>query len=564
MTGVSEARRHPRDRGRGFRRTRPLTLAVLAATSLGLTALVRAGNASPSGATATPATAASRALPGRPASSGVASTRQTVTSHGSTTTATSGIQTIKHVVIVMQENRSFDSYFGTYPGADGFTLDSAGNVTNCVPDPQSGTCVKPYLDHQDVNTGGPHTEAAAIADEDGGRMDGFIKAAESAGLVQTAQCTTGLDLVDCFDPAGEQGSVCLQTQQLPGCDDVMGYHDRSDLPNYWAYADNFVLQDHMFEPVNSWSLPSHLYMVSAWSASCTQPNNPSSCQSDAAFPGDSEGLSPLAGNETYDAISGALLGSEFSNDPDDSASSPQPPDYQWADLTWLLYKNHVSWKYYLEQGTQPDCADAQVVCAQLPQTTGTPEIWNPLVDFADVHQDQQLSNIVDSSQFFSDASSGNLPAVSWVIPSGDDSEHPPGGISAGQAHVTKVINAIMSNPTLWDSTAIFLAWDDWGGFYDHVYPPSVDAEGYGMRVPALVISAYAKQHVVDHQQLSFDSYLKFIEDDFLGGQRLDPTTDGYLDNRPDVRENAPGLGDLVNDFDFARAPRQPVILNPTP
>jgi phospholipase C len=112
----------------------------------------------------------------------------------------------------------------------------------------------------------------------------------------------------------------------------------------------------------------------------------------------------------------------------------------------------------------------------------------------------------------------------------------------------------------WSSTAIFLSWDDWGGFYDHVTPPSVDANGYGLRVPGLVISPYAKSGYVDHQTLSFDAYLKFIEDDFLGGQRLDPKTDGRPDPRPDVRENAPILGDLALDFDFTQTPRLPLVL----
>ena len=89
----------------------------------------------------------------------------------------------------------------------------------------------------------------------------------------------------------------------------------------------------------------------------------------------------------------------------------------------------------------------------------------------------------------------------------------------------------------WKSTAIFVAWDDWGGFYDHVPPPTVDQNGYGLRVPGLVISPYAKRGYIDHQTLSFDAYAKFIEDDFLDGQRLDPKTDGRPDPRPDVREN---------------------------
>jgi phospholipase C len=112
----------------------------------------------------------------------------------------------------------------------------------------------------------------------------------------------------------------------------------------------------------------------------------------------------------------------------------------------------------------------------------------------------------------------------------------------------------------WDSTAIFLSWDDWGGFYDHVVPPVVDQQGYGLRVPGIVISPYAKQGVIDHQVLSHDAYNKFIEDDFLGGERLDPSTDGRPDPRPDVREANPILGTLTADFDFAQTPRPPLLL----
>jgi phospholipase C len=112
----------------------------------------------------------------------------------------------------------------------------------------------------------------------------------------------------------------------------------------------------------------------------------------------------------------------------------------------------------------------------------------------------------------------------------------------------------------WRSTAIFLAWDDWGGFYDHVVPPHVDVNGYGLRVPGIVISPYARKGYVDHQTLSFDAYAKFIEDDFLGGRRLDPKTDGRWDPRPAVRDAEPALGDLRRDFDFAQRPREPLLL----
>jgi phospholipase C len=152
-----------------------------------------------------------------------------------------------------------------------------------------------------------------------------------------------------------------------------------------------------------------------------------------------------------------------------------------------------------------------------------------------------------------------LPAVSWIVPTGAVSEHPPTRVSVGQNYVTGLVNAIMRGPN-WTSTAIFISWDDWGGFYDHVPPPSVDQNGYGLRVPGLVISPYARRGYIDHQILSFDAYAKFIEDDFLGGARLDPATDGRPDPRPGVRENAAVLGNLVRDFNFRQKPRRPLIL----
>jgi phospholipase C len=163
-----------------------------------------------------------------------------------------------------------------------------------------------------------------------------------------------------------------------------------------------------------------------------------------------------------------------------------------------------------------------------------------------------------------DAQAGTLPSVAWLVP-GEASEHPSSGsgVRAGQAYVTKMINAVMHGPD-WSSTAIFLTWDDWGGFYDHVLPPAVDENGYGLRVPGLMISPFARQGYIDHQTLSFDAYLKLIEDRFLGGQRLDPRTDGRPDLRPTVREDAPILGDLYQEFDFSQPPRQPLLLDPYP
>ena len=160
------------------------------------------------------------------------------------------------------------------------------------------------------------------------------------------------------------------------------------------------------------------------------------------------------------------------------------PIYAWTDLTYLMYKNNVSWAYYVAPGTQPDCDEetGPIACAPKPQKATTPEIWNPLPFFDTVKDDKQLSNIQNLDKFYTAAQTGTLANVVWVIPNDRTSEHPPSSVTVGQTYVTGVINAIMQSPD-WSSTAIFLAWDDWGGFYDHVVPPVVDQNGYGFRVP---------------------------------------------------------------------------------
>jgi phospholipase C len=421
-----------------------------------------------------------------------------------------GIDKIRHVVVIMQENRSFDSYFGTYPGADGIPMKhDAPSV--CVPDPVRGSCQRPYHDPNLVNIGGPHNEANARADVHGGAMDGFIGQAERGRL----GCLASLD------------PRCSGR----GAPDVMGYHDAREIPNYWRYAHDFVLQDHLFEPAGTWSLPAHLFMVSGWSARCSSATDPESCRTALGF--------QLGHGSTQNRV------------------------FPWTDLTYLLDRAHVSWRYYVAAGTEPDCRNGTMFCNKQGQMAGTPSIWNPLPRFDTVRSDEQVGDVQSAARFFVAARGGTLPSVSWVVPNGRDSEHPPSSIANGQAWVTRAIDAVMRGPD-WDSTAIFLAWDDWGGFYDHVSPPSAGPIRYGLRVPGLVISPYARRGYVDHQVLSFDSYLRFIEDDFLGGARLDPATDGRPDSRPVVRETSPLVGDLRADFDFSRPPRRPVILPPRP
>jgi phospholipase C len=428
---------------------------------------------------------------------------------------------LKHLIFIVQENRSFDTYFGTYPGADGIPMKN-GLPTVCVPDPKMhGRCVKPFHNSSLLNAGGPHSDQAAAMDVNGGKMDGFIRVLRAQSVAFCARFT--------FDPACTNLKGASRQQRIP---DVMGWHDAREIPNYWAYAENFVLQDRMFESAFSWSLPSHLYTVSAWSANCTS-TDPFSCSSDLDQPGH------------------------------ESANSQPNTPFAWTDVTYLLHKQGVSWGYFVAKGSNLRCVTDPIGCELEGRSVGTPTIWNPLPNFVTVQQDNQLRNIREVEDFVSAARKGTLPSVSWVIPDERFSEHPPASVAKGQAYVTKIVNAVMKSPD-WGSSAIFLTWDDWGGFYDHVVPPKVDENGYGLRVPGLLISPWARSGLIDHQTLSFDAYLKLIEDLFLDSQRLDPSTDGRPDPRPDVRENAPILGDLLTEFDFGQQPLSTLVLKEYP
>lgn len=276
-----------------------------------------------------------------------AATASTVPTPATTVT---GIAKIRHVMIIMQENRSFDSYFRTYPGADGLAMRD-GKPVACLPSTGS-SCVRPFVDHDDRDGGAAHSAAAAKQAIDGGRMDGFLAVARNV-----VKCKTATD-PNCGENAGA------------GPSRVMAYHTASDIPNYWAYAQNFVLEDRMFEPVASWSLASHLAMVSAWTANCSVPRDPMSCRSDLARPRPS---------------------------PDIDAP------YAWTDLTWLLARNHVSWAYYLDGGPRARGRGRR-------RAPGVPTIWNVLPQFADVRQDGQGGNVQSLTAFFAAAKPGRCRA----------------------------------------------------------------------------------------------------------------------------------------------------------
>src|SRR3954467_3996421 len=247
-----------------------------------------------------------------------------------------GIDNINHLVFIVMENRSFAEYFGTYPGAAG-TPRKTSAPHMCQPMP-SGGCASPYHDTNYIDQGGPHGHKASVMDYDNGKMGGFIRALD----VYKNSCMLHPTTPPC--PEATPGPH--------GQPDIMGYKTRREIPNYWDYADHYTLFDHMFAPVDSWTLPSHLFLVSGWSAWCPDLNDAMSCKSELVFHPAS-----LYGNQWEGATWQA----------DEAAKYPRP--YIWAPITCLLDKQGVGWGYLDAAGsfvtppygglTGPKTADVQ-------------------------------------------------------------------------------------------------------------------------------------------------------------------------------------------------------------
>ncbi len=358
---------------------------------------------------------------------------------------------IKHVFVIMQENHTFDNYFGTYPNADGIPantkvpLDPSNPSSATVSPYHLGSTRTPDLDH------GSQTARIAI---DGGKMDGFIKA-------QTVRT-------------------------LPGTTAV-GYYEGRDLALYWQLASDYVLADRFFSSARGGSLENHQYAVSARASGFGE-----------QIP--ATGLS-------------------------------MPTIFDRLDAT------QVSWKFYVKHYT-PDVTYHNV-------KSGDPRdsqvAWVPILAMpAFVDNPSRFANIVDLSTLYSDLAQGTVPSVSYIV-QGGTSEHPPGDIGHGQQAVAAIVSAIMRSPA-WSSSAIIVTWDDWGGWYDHVEPPQVDADGYGLRVPTLIISPYARHGFIDHTTADFTSILKLIER--LHGLAPLTTRDEHA-------------SDLLEAFDFTQSPGVP-------
>jgi len=340
---------------------------------------------------------------------------------------------IQHIVIIMQENHTFDNLFGRFPGANGVTEPQAAN-----PLPN------------DIG----HDGASLAAALDGGRLDAF-------------------------NPRGEV------------------QYTQADIPNYWTYAQQFGLGDNFYSSIATSSTPNHMAMVAAQTGGIWESAGQLGCRSQQNTLSQSK-------RETGDQYWSY-------------------PCYKINSLPQTLDSYGISWRYY-----------------------GQSAIWDaPLLI-------QGLSNSPSNgfspNQFLKDVQAGKMPDVAWITQSsGNLTDHPPYALQGGQNFVTSVVNGIMNSP-YWGSTAIFVTWDDWGGFYDHVYPPTVDGLGLGPRAPLLVISPYAKNGYISDQQGEFSSFVKFIEEDY-GLPSLNQ------------RDSLPQTSDLYDFFDFSQSPRPPLILN---
>ncbi len=273
----------------------------------------------------------------------------------------------------------------------------------------------------------------------------------------------------------------------------------SDIPNYWAYARRFVLADQYFTSVHGPSVPNHLFMIAAQAGGAIDDGG-------------------NAGNGRY--CDGTPSGLVSVMDPQGNVSL-QSPCFDFKTLPDALETVNLSWKYYADDGG--------ILCLISHIRNGP--AWT--------------TNIAPSAQILADAQNGQLPAVSWILPPGGDNEHPPDSMCEGGNWTVRVLNSLMQGPE-WNSTAVFITWDDFGGFYDHVYPPQVNRYGLGPRVPLLIVSPYAKRGYVSHTVYEHSSILKFVEARY----GLQPLTS---------RDRA--ASDMLDSFDFDHA-QPPLVLLP--
>jgi phospholipase C len=384
---------------------------------------------------------------------------------------------IKHVIFIVKENRTFNNYFATYPGATGAT---EGGTITCDSDACQDGPVVPLKRAKDVQPHDlTHCFRCGLTAINGGKMNGFN------------QMGATIDVGDNADLYGKDLSGYV-------------YFDRKGLPNYWAYADRFALADHFFTSMYGPTLPEHLYAVAAQSNGivenkATVDHAGSYCDDPTEYT--SRFPSHLSDAERTDIMDAERRITHSASGWYDVSSTWQrirlcfdikvlPDELEKAGISWGYYANENAWQ-------------------------------NALQMIRHVRYGPMWSEVRDPDGFLKDVRRGKLPAVSWVIPSEPYNEHPGGGksVCAGENWTVNLVNTVMKSD-YWDSTAVIQVWDDYGGFYDPVAPPQYDIMGLGPRTPALIISPYTKAGsnpdggIVDHSTYEFSSVLAFIEQIF--------------------------------------------------
>lgn len=400
---------------------------------------------------------------------------------------------IWHVIVMLQENRSFNNLFMSFPGAD------TSKTGRCLPYKPPGH--KPICNEKDPKDrvvdlkpitletcgclGGSdieHSHSTFLIEYDNGAMDGFDKINRG---------TTGGGGPALFYP--------------------YAYVVRREVQPYWDMATRYSLADHMFSTATTDSFVAHQQII----AGTTRLNS-------------HESLVDTPSNFPWgcDAPKGTVTGLIFSNGKVKDFAGPFPCLTQYHTMADVLDAGSVSWKFYVASYDHN---------SQYLDFSG--EVWDAFDAIKRVRYGTDWKNVsIPNTNIFGDIKKGMLPQVSWVIPHLADSDHPASGYNFGPAWVSSVVNAVGKSP-YWRNTAIIVLWDDWGGYYDNVPPPQLDYTSLGMRVPMIVISPFAKKHYVSKTQYEFGSVLKFIEQSF-GTASLGST---------DVRANS--IGDI---FDFSQ------------
>ncbi|MDP9226447.1 MAG: hypothetical protein M3P18_21935 [Actinomycetota bacterium] len=389
---------------------------------------------------------------------------------------------IKHVIFMVKENRTFDHMFGRFPGADGAT--------------QGRTCdgkVVPLRRAKDITVSVDHSFVAGLTAINGGAMN-------------------------CFDRLrGNSDELWSYVQ----------YH-QADIPNYWAYARHFTLADRFFSSIYGPTTPEHLWVIASQSDRFVDLERPDQTGTGAAreFCEDNKErmwsfkkLSPEQTNDAYaleQAPSILQLVRRY--------WTPRWPCTDVKILPDLLQRRGIPWKYYFSGAPPMD------IMKMIRHVRFGP-MWKKVVPTSDLEKD---------------LGAGRLPAVSWVVPPWSKSDHPSSfGICDGENWTVQTLDAIMKS-SAWSHTAVILTWDDFGGFYDHVPPPHVDLYGLGPRVPAIVISPWAKPGYIDHTTYDFSSVLKTIERIF---------------GLPSLAQRDKRASPMFDAFDFRQRPVKPLLLH---